>query len=217
MSKTITAIVGDFYHDEKLIRSSLETAWQHSGQQHAIRIRYAQHDRLLETLADRPDAVILFRENRLNPQSSEVVRWMSKETAERIADYVEQGGSWLGWHSGLASYDDVNAYIGMLRGHFKFHPREHSIVTYVSSLSEIGIPDNTRFSFTDEHYFVECDEPNTNVFLRSSSRDGDSVAGWYHAFGKGKVCCLTPAHTEEGLLSQDFLAILGPVLRWIVK
>lgn len=217
MTSTITAVVGDFFHEESWIRSSLEEALHRHGLYDAIRIRYATYGQLSERLAEKPDAVILFMEDRLNPRDPEIMRWMSPEIARQIADYVEQGGRWLGWHSGLASYEKIDGYIGMLRGHFKFHPKEHSEVTYMTSANGLGIPEHVRFSFVDEHYFVECDEANTNIFLRSSSKDGESIAGWHHSFGQGKVCCLTPAHTKDGLSSPDFLAILGPILRWVVS
>ncbi|MDF2959138.1 MAG: Trehalose utilization [Paenibacillus sp.] len=217
MTGTITAIVGDFFHEESLIRASLEAALRQQGLQDAIHINYAQYDQLIEKLEEKPDAVILFKEDRLNPGSPEVLRWMTPEVAERIVNYVQQGGGWLGWHSGLASYEKVNEYVEMLRGHFRFHPQEHSEVTYTTAGCGLEIPENAEFSFVDEHYFVECDEANTNVFLRSSSPDGQSVAGWYHSFGKGKVCCFTPAHTKEGLLNHELFAVLGPILRWIVS
>ena len=217
MKHTITAIVGDFFHDESTIRASLEQALEQQGLQGSVSIHYTTYDRLSECLDDAPDAVILFKEDRLNPGSPEVHRWMTPETAGRIADYVRQGGSWLGWHSGLASFEKAAEYIAMLRGHFIMHPREHSEVTYTVQKNELGIHEGRTFAFMDEHYFVECDEANTNVFLRSSSKDGEAIAGWHHSFGEGKVCCLTPAHTIEGLNSPDTAAILGRVLQWIVS
>ncbi|MCS7462907.1 ThuA domain-containing protein [Paenibacillus doosanensis] len=216
MTVRITAIIGDVFHEESAIRDSLEAALRLQGLLDEVHIRYAPYDQLEECLAERPAAVILFKEDRLNPGSAVVNRWMTAETAGRIAEYVRQGGGWLGWHSGLASFENVKEYIGMLRGHFLFHPREHSEVTYKAASNGLGIPSSAEFSLLDEHYFVECDEANTNVFLRSSSRDGESVAGWYHELEGGKVCCFTPAHTREGLLNQELLAVLGPVLRWIV-
>ncbi|KRE46591.1 hypothetical protein ASG81_11075 [Paenibacillus sp. Soil522] len=71
------------------------------------------------------------------------------------------------------------------------------------------------FEFVDEHYFVHCDEENTEVFLRSASTDGESIAGWRHRFAAGRVSCLTPAHREEGLLHSDFSGWLKREIEWL--
>jgi len=214
---TITAIIGDYFHEEAAIRASLEAAISQHGLEDLIEIQYATYDQLVNRLEQRPHAVILFMEDRLNPGNPELLRWMTPEIAQSIVDYVRQGGSWFAWHSGLASFEKVSAYVGMLRGHFLTHPKEHSEVTYQAAKNELGIAEQAEFSLLDEHYFVTCDEANTNVFLRSSSRDGESIAGWYHLEGDGKVCCLAPAHRQEGLMNPELLAILGPILRWIVS
>ncbi|WP_052087821.1 hypothetical protein [Paenibacillus wynnii] len=70
------------------------------------------------------------------------------------------------------------------------------------------------FSFKDEHYFVECAEDKTEVFLRSTSSDGASAAGWAHFFGRGRVGCITPAHLAEGLLNPDFIAVMRRLFTW---
>jgi len=216
-STTITAIIGDYFHEEAAIRASLEAAITQHGLESLIEIQYATYDQLTARLEQKPQAVILFMEDRLNPGNPELLRWMTPEVAQSIVDYVRQGGSWLAWHSGLASFEKVSAYVGMLRGHFLTHPKEHSEVTYQAAKNGLGVSEQAKFSLLDEHYFITCDEANTNVFLRSSSRDGESIAGWYHLEGDGKVCCLTPAHRQEGLMNPELLAILGPILRWIVS
>lgn len=216
-TKRITAIIGDNFHEETIIRIALEAAIERLGEEDGLLVEYASYEQLAERLDRKPTAVILFMEDRVDPHTPAMRRWMTPEIAQRIVEYVQQGGSWLAWHSGLASYEKVGAYIGMLRGHFITHPKEHSVVTYRTEKNELGIPDQASFSFVDEHYFVACDEANTNVFLRSSSRDGESIAGWHHAEGEGKVCCLAPAHLEAGLMNRGQLAILGSVLRWIAS
>jgi type 1 glutamine amidotransferase len=215
--KTITAIVGDYFHEEGMIRDSFEAALQKSHLQGEIQIQYAAYDQILDRLREKPDAIVFYKEDRLNPRDPEVVRWMTPEIAKEIVSYVEQGGAWLGWHAGLASYEKVDEYVSLLRGHFTYHPKEHSEVTYTGVENGLGIPVAMEFTLLDEHYFVECDEANTNVFLRSSSRDGDSIAGWYHDYGKGKVCCFTPAHTKDALLDDHLLHIMGTLIKWTVS
>ncbi|MFS0863139.1 ThuA domain-containing protein [Fredinandcohnia sp. 179-A 10B2 NHS] len=212
MGVTITAILGDYYHKAELSREALENAVQQLGNE--IKIQYSTPDKLLNDLTEKPDAFILFAENRLNPQDTTVVTWMNNETAAAINEYVENGGGWLAWHSGMASYENVEGYISMLRGYFTYHPEKHQIVEYKATPESSYIVEDDTFSFPDEHYFVECDKENTNVLLTSSSVDGESIGGWAHDYGAGRVVCLCPAHLEEGLLHPAFQKILANSLRW---
>lgn len=221
--KTILAIVGDYYHRADWAEEALRKA---AGPIEGAALRFADAERLEAELDARPDAVVLFKEDRLNPQEPEgaVRRWMTLPLQERIVRYVEEGGSWVAWHSGLASYDPAGPYVRMLRGYFRYHPEQHQMVRYM------GVPDGAGkegtaselapaqpFEILDEHYFVACDEASTNVFLRSASVDGESVAGWAHRYGDGKVCCFTPAHRHEGMTHDAVADTLRRILRWCLS
>ncbi|MFC0211024.1 ThuA domain-containing protein [Paenibacillus chartarius] len=224
--KRIVAVVGDYYHDAALIKESLEAAQRE--QDVRWQVEYATVEQLTGKLSENPEAVLLFKEDRIQPQDAPDRLWMSADLAARIVSYVESGGGWLAWHSGLASYAVEGAYVQMLRGYFKYHPSEHQTVTYVG-----GYPGDTaaggaecreraedgnrrvQFAIVDEHYFVHCDTERTNVFLRSRSVDGESIAGWSHSFGKGRVCCLTPAHLRDGLLHPEQLGLLRQCISWL--
>jgi type 1 glutamine amidotransferase len=221
--KTILAIVGDYYHRAEFAEEALRKA---AGPIEGVSLRFADAERLEAELEARPDAVVLFKEDRLNPQEPEgaVRRWMTPALQERIVRYVEAGGSWVAWHSGLASYDPAGPYVRMLRGHFRYHPEQHQIVRYTGvpggtgeagTAAELAPPE--PFEILDEHYFVVCDEANTRVFLRSASVDGESVAGWAHRHGRGKVCCLTPAHRPEGMMHDAVADTLRRMLRWCLS
>ncbi|MRH42675.1 trehalose utilization [Aquibacillus halophilus] len=197
MTKRIVAALGDFYHDRDLAVQSLEAAVKSIE---GIEIEYKHVDELVESLQTNPDAVILFAENRINPEDDQVKTWMDNDAALAINRFVENGGGWLAWHSGLASYDNIEAYTSMLHGYFKYHPEKHQVVSYTFNPDSNFIDDGQNFEILDEHYFVACDVENTSVFLTSDSVDGSSIAGWYHDYGKGKVVCLIPAHLEEGLM-----------------
>lgn len=214
--KRITAIVGDYYHSEEIGRQALQDALHTWAGAADVSLRYIEACRLAEALAEAPDAVVLFKEDRVAPKEDEQARWMTEEAEEAILRYVQNGGGWLAWHSGLASYDPEGAYSELLRGYFRYHPHEHQIVRY--SPAGNGFPGLDRaFEFVDEHYFVACDAERTDVFLRSSSIDGESIAGWRHEVDRGRVCCLTPAHRPEGLGNPNFLKVLGQALRWCSK
>lgn len=204
--KQIVAIVGDYYHPEADSRAALLAALRPAMEAGRLNVKFIGKEQLAAALADKPDAVVLFAEDRVAPQEDGDRKWMTPELAALIARYVEAGGGWLAWHSGLASYDPTGAYVDMLRGYFLYHPDEHRTVTYTGEGGE--------FAILDEHYFVECRTEATEVFLRSSSADGESIAGWRHGYGAGRVLCLTPAHRPEGLLHDGVLKLLGNAALW---
>lgn len=209
--KTIIAYVGDFYHKEELARESLLKALADTIASGELQLRFIADAASLATeLENAPDVVILFAENRLSPVEQPELTWMTDEISDQIVSYVENGGSWLAWHSGLASYPPSGSYTGMLRGYFLSHPEQKRVV-YTS----VGDAQPDTFEFLDEHYFVHCDEGHTEVFLRSASEEGESVAGWRHPYGAGRISCLAPAHRAEGLLDSQFLSWLKHEIEWL--
>jgi type 1 glutamine amidotransferase len=210
--KTIYAIVGDHYHAEDHIRQSLSLALKPWAEAESVQLEYITTEELAERLQRKPSALVLFKEDRVNPRDEQVVHWLTEEISAAMVRYVEEGGGLLVWHSGLASYPQESAFIQMLRGFFEYHPPKHQTVTYSGSLPADPSA-AVSFDILDEHYFVTCDEAHTNVFLKSKSVDGESIAGWTHQVGKGRVVCLTPAHNVEGLLHKDMLELLLSSLR----
>ena len=122
-------------------------------------------------------------------------------------------GALLALHSGLA-YQTDGIYRRMLRGWFLHHPEQKTVrYRIVTGAGHVRLTADADFAFKDEHYFVHCEEAQTHVFLRSESEDGESIAGWTHAYGAGRVLCLTPAHTLEGLTDRAFVQLLADCLQ----
>ncbi|MBS4196098.1 ThuA domain-containing protein [Lederbergia citri] len=212
MTLKIFAALGDFYHDEAMCRRALDTAIKKLDQD--IMVEYIHENDLINRLQDNPDLVILYKLNKLNPTDPQSPVWMGEEEASIISAYVENGGAWFAWHSGMASYE-VKTYINMLRGYFKYHP-EMSTITYIADHQNVVTDPNVSYEIVDEHYFIDCDVNNTNVFLLSESKDGNSIAGWHHHYGKGRVLCFTPAHTLEALLHPTTIMLIAYSIKWCV-
>lgn len=212
--KHILAIVGDFYHDRQLATDSLNRIVKPFVEQGLVQLRYGAVTELADRLKEQPDAVVLFTEDRIDPQGSPDKRWMTSEAEHQIQAYVAAGGVWIAWHSGLASYAEDGEYVNMLRGSFDYHPDVHREVIYTPVAGTALGGGGDRFGFLDEHYFVHCREEETEVFLRSESVDGESVAGWAHPYGSGKVVCITPAHREEGLMNEAFASVMRQGVAW---
>ncbi|MCD9021818.1 ThuA domain-containing protein [Cohnella silvisoli] len=215
--KKIVASVGDFYHNELWIKQALESALAPLQSTMELELLYVDAADLSKALEENPAVVVLFKENRINPEDEQVSMWMDDGVSRQIERYVSNGGRWLAWHSGLASYPEDSAYVGMLKGYFISHPEQHKSVRYTSAELSAANGEQQSFSFIDEHYFVACNEAETEVFLRSESEDGSSIAGWKHVYGSGKVCCLTPAHRLEGLTDPEFIGVLRQSLEWCIS
>ncbi len=213
--KRVVALLGDYYHSTEIIKDSLECALQSLTSPAEILIDYVTCAELSAALDAKPDTVVLFKEDRLNPEDESVEHWMKDELAGKIARYVADGGGWLAWHSGLSSYAVGAPYTAMLRGYFEYHPAQHQQVRYTGRYPGFAESSSAlAFEILDEHYFVICDLEKTNVFLRSDSVDGRSSGGWFHQYGNGRVCCLTPAHNKEGLHHPALLGLVRSAVTW---
>ncbi|MEZ0537570.1 ThuA domain-containing protein [Caldicellulosiruptoraceae bacterium PP1] len=211
----IVTLLGDFYHNHDMMLESLKKALiQKYISAEIIDIKTNDWEKYLNKDTD---ILVIGTENRINPQDEIINYWMTEEIENKLVDYVKNGGKIFVWHSALASYNENGPYCSMLRGYFKYHPSENKNVYYYFDNSKNTIFTKNEFEFIDEHYFVYCDTENTNVFLLSKSEDGDSIAGWYHNFGKGKVCCLTPAHRIEGLYNEQLINLISEIIEWLQK
>lgn len=220
VTKRIISILGDYWHPSDLSRDALEEALRPLTGTGEWQLEHAAVSDLSKVLGTGPDAVIIFKEDReLNERQEEVGRWMTDEIAAEIEKYVERGGAWIAWHSGLAGYDLAQGgdrYIEMLKGYFTYHPNEHQIVRYAPSAEDHAITQGIdTYEVIDEQYFVEVKEAETQIFLRSKShQDGKSIAGWHHEKGEGKVVCFTPAHRREGLFHPATAQLLRNMVQW---
>ncbi|MCK0473123.1 ThuA domain-containing protein [Halalkalibacter sp. APA_J-10(15)] len=213
MSKKIFAYLGDYYHELDLMKESLSLVMKQLKVETDVTFVIRSVDTLIEDLKMEPDVVILSKENRLNPEDGKVIYWMDDEVAKSIASYAEGGGSWFAWHSGLASYDNIDTYIKMLRGYFTYHPPQAN-VTYEPVSHHPFTKGLASYEVWDEHYFVSFVENDTTVFLRSVSDDGEAVAGWHHRYGKGRVACFTPSHCREALLHPYMQQMMKNIIVW---
>jgi type 1 glutamine amidotransferase len=204
----IVALVGDYWHSSDDAKAGLEAAINNILNKEETELQYITYVEVSRALDEQPDLFINAKMNVLNPRDEQVVTWLTKELDQRIVNYVRAGGRVLAWHAGMAGYPQETLYTQMLRGAFDYHPPGLQEVTYIQN--------EKTFILQDEHYFVHCDAENTEVDLRSTGEAGDSIACWKHSYGKGKVCCFTPAHTKEGMLNENISSLLAQKINWLL-
>lgn len=209
----VFATLGDYYHKEENYKEALLSAVDSIE---GLDIIYVNRENLIDRLSEKPDIVILASENRLNPNDDNVHTWLTESDDEKIIDYVKSGGNWFAWHSGLAGYEENDAFVSMLGGYFTQHPDEHVNVRYLYKDDHELSQGKDLFTIKDEHYFIERLE-ESSYFLESSSEHGTFDAGWTRKYGEGKVCCYIPSHNAEGLMAMSVQRDLKDIINWFRK
>lgn len=203
----IAALAGDYWHSGDDVKAGLYAAIKRLTNLE-VELQHITYDNVSQVLDDQLDLFINAKMNVLNPKDEHKKTWLTAEIDQKIVNYVHAGGSMLTLHAGMAGYTSQTNYTQLLRGSFTYHPPGLQAVTYMHK--------GNAFTLSDEHYFVHCDVENTEVYLRSKGEAGDSIAGWQHFFGKGKVCCFTPAHTKEGMLDENISSLLADKMNWLL-
>ena len=139
--------------------------------------------------------------------------WASEETGKAFADYVAGGSGLLVLHSGTALYDNTPSFCSLMGGKFTGHPPQCP-VTVAPLTGHPLAAGSTSFTLMDEHYMMEMNDPDVDIFLHSESEHGSQPAGWTRTEGKGRVCVLTPGHNPEVWRHPSFQALLRNSLDW---
>lgn len=210
MVKTIISISGDTYHAAEDTETFIDQVIALLDEP-ILHERMAIQD-LAQGLARQPDLVILSTENQQVSGQGDSQAWLTPALSDAITDYVAHGGSWLALHSGMSNYPVNSSYIQMLKGYFVMHP-EPRMVTYQSEL--MALP--CQFMIEDEHYQVSLVDNYTTIFLKSYSDFGESIAGWRHFYGSGKVAGYVPAHGLSAMLEPQNVQLFKTVVTWLLR
>jgi type 1 glutamine amidotransferase len=119
-------------------------------------------------------------------------------------------------HAGTSRYEKLNLMNDLIGGAFTRHPDpcEVRIEPRNGHPLTAGV---SAFTVKDEHYFMQMDAKDADVFLHSHSVHGVQPAGWSRAVGAGRICVLTPGHNLEVWLHPEFRKLLANALRWAAK
>jgi uncharacterized protein len=198
----------DYYHPARTPRAGLapladhgwEFDWvEHAGEWSAQRMRAYP-------------AVILTKSNDVSALDRSP--WADEEVERAFRDYVREGRGLLVIHSGLAGYDKVPALRQLAGGVFAHHPPQCQ-VTVEPQQGHALTSGAEPFTARDEHYFVQVDDGQADVFLTTVSEHGRQPGGWTRAEGAGRICVLTPGHNLEVWLQPSYQTLIENALRWV--
>ena len=148
-----------------------------------------------------------------NRSQTDHAPWAAEETGQAFVDYVTAGNGILFLHSGTALYDNAPSICRLMGGIFTGHPPQCPVT--VSPRADHPLAkDSSPFTLMDEHYMMEMNDPNVELFLDTESEHGRQPAGWTRTEGDGRVCVLTPGHNPEVWRHPSFQALLRNSLAW---
>ncbi len=203
----ILVLCGDAWHPPEIARKGLEPL---VGMEFTFDWMEDARDWSLETMAAYR-LVILTKSD--NVSVTDKTSWMTDPVQSALSDYVMQGNGLLAIHSGTAEYDQVPVIRGLLGGVFLHHP-EQCLVTVSPHPDHPLSTGIAPFTLKDEHYFMALDDPQADVFMTTSSMNGEQPGGWRRDVGDGRVAVLTPGHNLEVWLDPSYQVILSNCLRW---
>ena len=97
----------------------------------------------------------------------------------------------LAVHSGAAEYEQKPVLRGLLGGVFAWHP-DQCPVTINPRMEHPLCAESGSFTLQDEHYFMALDDPEADVFVTTTSVNGEQPGAWRRELEHGRVAVLTP-------------------------
>jgi type 1 glutamine amidotransferase len=200
-------LCGDYWHPARVAQAGLaplasagfEFDWiTHAGEWSAA------------LMAEYP-LVVLTRMNQVS--ETDRAPWATEEVQAAFVDHVRGGSGLLVIHSGAAGYDALPAMRGLVGGAFVSHPPQCPVTVEAHAGHPLATG-SAPFTLTDEHYVMDLDDAQADVFLTTTSEHGTQHGGWTRREGDGRVCVLTPGHNLEVWLHPSYQALIGNALRW---
>lgn len=151
-----------------------------------------------------------------NVSQADKSNWVTDEVENAFKTYVEKGNGLLVIHSGTASYKEKYVIRGLIGGIFTHHPKQCPVT--MNPVENHPLTKGCEvFTAEDEHYHMELDDKNVDLFMTTTSEHGTQPGGWTRTQGNGRVCVLTPGHLVEVWLNPSFQTMLKNSMNWCAK
>jgi type 1 glutamine amidotransferase len=206
----VLVLCEDYYHPARIARAGLAPL---DGQGFEFDFVENTADWPSEMMADYP-VVLLTKSN--NISATDQTPWMSRDIEDAFVSYVRDGNGLLVLHSGSAGYRETAELRRLTGGAFASHPAQCPVT--VEPLEGHALTSgSTPFTVFDEHYMMDQDDRDADVFLTTRSEHGTQPGGWTRREGNGRVCVLTPGHNLDVWLAPSYQRLIANALRWCGK
>lgn len=157
----------------------------------------------------RYDLLVLAKGN--TTDAGDQTPWISPRHEEAFTQHVRSGKGVLFIHGGTC-YRQNPKLRALTGGAFLQHPPP-CLITLEPRAGHPITRDVRTDALPDEHYEMILDDAQADVFLHTRSNHGVQPAGWTR-LENGRVCVLTPGHTEEAWANPQFQKLVDNALRW---
>ena len=213
--KTAILLVGDYWHNAETILPLKDKLFA-SDEWNVIFTEDPQE--LLKT-DSAPDLFISFKDPIENDQIPTPI-WCEEEWTRRFFEFADNGMGIIFAHAAVtdleADHPIVKNVIGAL---FTGHPKQCP-VTFEPICSHPVLDGVLSFTFpeNDEHYMMTMlDSTDTVIIAETKSQNGVQPAVWVKQNDKYRVCCLTPGHTTNNLICDEYVRVLKNAVQWCCK
>jgi hypothetical protein len=166
------------------------------------------------------DLLVIHRDGIEFPRGRDAgsVPWMQPEQEEGIERFVLGGGALLALHNAAWGYPFRDGYRRTLRGYYIGHPPIAQFHVDVHDRRHPVTAGVQAYEIEDEQHWLHCDFDQVDVLLVSQGQDGrQSVSGWAHEYGEGRVVFLPHGHTLEVLRHPMCQKLLRNAARWLLR
>ena len=206
----ILVFCGDYWHPPQVARDGLEAL---RGTEFTFDWIEDTRDWKPETMMAYPMAILTKSDN---ASATDRTGWMTDTIQAVFSEYVSQGNGLLAIHSGTAEYEQKSVLRSLLGGVLLHHP-EQCPVTITPRNEHPLCAGSFPFITKDEHYFMALDDSQADVFMTTTSLNGEQPGAWRRVVGNGRVAVLTPGHNMEVWLHPSYQALLLNSIRWCSK
>jgi type 1 glutamine amidotransferase len=196
----------DYYHPASTARAGLSAL---EGGEFAFDWIENAADWSAERMAGYP-VVLLAKSDDIS--AADRASWVTAEVQDAFVAYVREGNGLLAVHSGTV-YAQMPVLRGLIGGAFIRHPKQCPVTVEPQEGHPLTVG-SAPFTLVDEHYLMELDDAQADLYLTTTSEHGTQPGGWTRREGKGRVCVLSPGHNVEVWQHPSFQALLSNALRW---
>lgn len=198
----------DTWHPAALIRSGLQPL-AHDD----FSFEWLDTSATWQAPLDRFAFIVLAKGNTTGP--GDQTPWLTPQIEDALIRHVHAGKGIVFVHAGTC-YRQNPKLRALTGGAFLQHPPPCAVTLELSPNTHPVTRGVTATTLQDEHYEMILDDPQAEVFLHTRSQHGVQPAGWTRE-ENGRICVLTPGHTEAAWADAQFQSLLGNALRWAAR
>jgi type 1 glutamine amidotransferase len=222
------ALVGDCFHPVEIATQGLTRNLIDGGAEITIDFT-SDVEQVTEENITQYDLIMFFRDGEATNCSRQGT-WITQQMGEAIKNYVNNGGSAFFFHNstnmGLLNPDVADVLKATYMGHPEVRPYKLEIIQSGHPVVD-GASD---FTVSDEQQYMAYTGEDSSVFLRAINENGygfdcwgtcnegpESNAGWAHEYGDGRVVYMSPGHTLESLVHEEYAKMQRNAVAWLLE